>query len=259
MKQPHERALPDRIPLAGTGLTPVAGPGAVITPTAHAALAEALAIAPEGYGVGNLEMLPTTPHRGACRICGQVTDLTREHIPPQSAGNKGQYRSFTFQDWLDRADGQLDLGKGDPGQGGVWGYTLCKPCNDLTGQRYVPEYKAWAIRAAQLLTQAPPPRETDLKPEPFGLTFGFGGEEDGGVAPGDFIREVLSLMCSLGGSWELTHRYPALRRMILDRECAPMPDRMRVYLSICWGPRSRLIGPQLVLDPNKGQWRGSWR
>lgn len=236
------------------GLRAVTKPGTVPSPAAVAGWEQAVAAAPAEYFESTIEMLPQAPHRGRCRICGRDADLTREHIPPQAVGNKGQYRSFTFDEWLNRPEGGLDLYGGDPGQGGVWGYTLCKPCNDLTGQRYGTEYKAWAARAAQLLGDLPSPIEQDRNPEPFGIEFGLGGAEDGGVAPGDFIRQVLSMMCSLSGGWDLAGRHPQIRDMILERACVALPERMAIHLALCWGPRTRMVGPQLTVDAETGHW-----
>jgi hypothetical protein len=224
------------------GLRAVTKPGTVPSPAAVAGWEHAMAVAPAEYFESTIEMLPQASHRGRCRICGRDADLAREHIPPQAVGNKGQYRSFTFDEWLNRPEGGLDLYGGDPGQGGVWGYTLCKPCNDLTGQRYGTEYKAWAARAAHLLGQLPPPTERDRNPEPFGVEFAFGSADDGGVAPGDFVRQVLSMMCSLSGGWDLAGRNPQIRKAILDRACIELPDRMAIHLALCWGPRTRLAG-----------------
>jgi hypothetical protein len=237
------------------GFIAVTKPGVVLTAAARAGWEEAMVVAPAGWvETGGPVMLPREPLTGECRICGQTARLTKEHIPPQGVGNKGQYRGHSFRDWLERAPGGLEMGKGAPGQGGIWGYTLCKRCNDLTGQRYGSEFKAWTARSWQLLGQAGSPRAADLNPHPFGIAFSFGGPEDGGVAPGDFIRQVLSCMCSLSGAWNLAKRHPTIRRIILDRECAPLPDDLRVHLGFCFGPASRLCGPQLSVDSVTGEW-----
>lgn len=212
-----------------------------------------MAAAPPSYGDRRVVMLPTTSHEGPCRICGKTARLTKEHIPPQSVGNKGQYKSFTFQDWLDRPEGQLDLGKGAPGQGGIWGYTLCKPCNELTGQRYSREFRDWNARASALLGDLSA-REQDLNPNLYGAAFQFGGGNDRGVAPGDFVRQVLSIMCSLSGSWNLSTRHPEIRAAIVDRACVSLSDRLRIFLGFCWGPRIRVIGPQLLVSGSEWAW-----
>lgn len=180
--------------------------------------------------------------------------MTREHLPPASAGNKGQYRSFSYSDWLRRDEGSLRLVGGTPGQGGMWGYTLCKACNDLTGHWYGAEYRGWAVRAAKMLAQIPATvAERDDDPVPYGVSFALGGNTDRGVAPGSFIRQVLSCMCSLSSGWDLAGRNPSIREIVIDGACATL-TQVRVFLKFCWGPQSRLVGPQLVCDAETGEW-----
>lgn len=237
------------------GFIAVSKPGVVPTAAARAGWEEAMSVAPAGWvETGGPVMLPRDRAVGECRICGQTASLTREHVPPRAVGNKGQFRGHTFRDWLDRKPGELDMGRGTPGQGGIWGYTLCKNCNDLTGRRYGAEFKAWSERAGQLLRQVGSPRAADLNPRPFGIAFSLGGSEDGGVAPGDFIRQVLSCMCSISGPWNLAERHPIIRRMVLDRECATLPAPLAVHLGFCFGPASRICGPQLSVDNVTGEW-----
>lgn len=237
------------------GFIAVTKPGVLPTGAARAGWEEAMSFAPAGWAdTGGAVMLPVEPLTGPCRICGQAAKLTKEHIPPQGVGNNGQYREHSFSDWLERKPGTLVMRRGTPGQGGIWGFTLCKPCNDLTGQRYGAEFKAWAERGWQLLRQVGSPRLADQNPRPFGLGFSLGGLEDGGVAPGDFIRQVLSCMCSISGSWELAEQYPIIRRMILDRVCGTLPAPLALHLGFCFGPASRICGPQLSVDTVTGNW-----
>lgn len=239
----------------GMGFIAVTKPGVVPSAAARVGWEEAMSHAPAGWAdTGGAVMLPRGPLTGQCRICGKAAKLTKEHIPPRGVGNKGQYRGHSLSDWLEREPGTLDLGKGTPQQGGIWGYTLCKGCNDLTGQRYGSEFRAWAARSWHLLDQAGSPRVADVNPRPFGIAFTFGGPEDGGVAPGDFIRQVLSCMCSISGPWNLAERYPVIRRMILDRECGTLPAPLTLHLGFCFGPASRICGPQLSVDSVTGEW-----
>lgn len=106
------------------GLRAVTKPGTVPSPAAVAGWEQAVAAAPAEYFESTIEMLPQAPHRGRCRICGRDADLTREHIPPQAVGNKGQYRSFTFDEWLNSPKvGSTSTGA-TPGKGAC-GATPC--------------------------------------------------------------------------------------------------------------------------------------
>ena len=211
-----------------------------------------MALAPAGWADAPEEMLRTTPWRGRCRICGETSDLeTKEHIPPRVAGNSGQYRGFSFQDWLDRGTADdLQLSGGRPRQGGTWAYVLCAECNNTTGVRYAREYLGWAARASNLIAQLPSPTQRDEMVEDLGVSFRFGR-----VHPGAFVRQVLSCMCSIAGGWNLTERYPVVREIILDRSIRPMPEGVQLSMAFCWGPRARYSGPLLVVDTTTGEWK----
>jgi hypothetical protein len=220
-----------------------------MTPEIKAALGEAMEHAPEGYGIGEgTPMLPRRRHSGRCRLCGETALLTEEHVPPRNSGNKGQYRSFTFQDWLDRASGGLDLGAGIKGQGGISGYTLCERCNSRTGGEYGSEYQGWAAFASDLLAQLPLEDQSE-KVAPYYMSF-----EVEPVSPGRFVRQVLSMFASVSGDWWITDRMPEIRSIVLDGATAALPETVAIGLSFCAGPRARIVGPQLILNTGSLAW-----
>lgn len=61
-------------------------------------------------------------------------------------------RAHSLDEYLRREDEELP--GGGLRQGGMWGYTLCEPCNNLTGRLYVPEYGRWAVTAVNALAEA---------------------------------------------------------------------------------------------------------
>ena len=102
-----------------------------------------------------IRVLPRKPVTGRCRLCGQEAVLTKEHIPPKSSGNKRTARSHSLDDWMKRNDLD-DVPGGRPEQGGIFGYTLCGPCNSYTGTHYGAEYQRWAEIARTTLGDSPP-------------------------------------------------------------------------------------------------------
>ncbi|MHB8279747.1 MAG: hypothetical protein ACYDIA_19135 [Candidatus Humimicrobiaceae bacterium] len=109
---------------------------------------EAWAAAPPNYtSTGSvtknpLEMLPRKSLKGLCRLCGQESDLTKEHIPPKSSGNKDRHEKYDLDGWL-KSGFAYDKTKLSVEQGGIFGFTLCRECNSLTGKLYGNEYKNW--------------------------------------------------------------------------------------------------------------------
>jgi hypothetical protein len=230
-------------------------------PTARKLLDEAIAAAPAEYVNNNegMEMLPRMSIAGAgkCRLCGNIGKLTKEHIPPFASGNKKSHKALTFDDWLkDRLEVNPES-KYLIRQGGIFGFTLCRQCNSLTGKLYGDEYKKWVERAEKIIEGFGPGIAPHLNTllGPFRECIIFGSKDDGGVRPGAFIRQVLSCMCSLSGSWDLAEKYPVLRRIILEQSTEKMPEGLELGMAIYFGPRVRIHGPQLLVDMRIQTWR----
>ena len=88
-----------------------------------------------------MSKLQNSIKRGICKVCGRLSELTYEHIPPKSAfnNNKHFYISLvnplfenrdaeTFEE-LQRVDPKYVIKK----QGGIGFHSLCKSCNTNFG------------------------------------------------------------------------------------------------------------------------------
>lgn len=73
---------------------------------------------------------PRGDRYGRCRLCGEEQQLSKTHVPPKGAGNRGEARPAVVRTGDDRVP-TLDLGR--PNQGGMWGYWFCVDCNQKTG------------------------------------------------------------------------------------------------------------------------------
>ena len=235
----------------------VGGPGARRdNPEARWLWTEAVSAAPSDYAQDlSTVMLPLRQVTGRCRLCGQNDLLTKEHIPPKASGNRERTFPHTFQDWLQQTN--LDHLGGRPRvqQGGIYGHTLCRSCNSLTGTRYGPEYKRWVDLVKVVMASFPAPAYLDQLDEPLGWPLVLGDPRDGGLRPGALVRQVLSCMCSLSGTWDLAGRHPAVRRIILEGACESLPDNCELGMTLFLGPRARLLGPQLKIDPAAHSWQ----
>lgn len=212
------------------------------------------AAAPPGFLEENVvAMMPRRATSGRCRLCGAIAALTREHIPPRSSGNKATVRSFDYGDWQNREEVD-DLPGGREEQGGVFGYTLCGPCNSYTGAHYGDAYKRCSEAADSIVAGLPPPAQLDRLTEPLGWPF-----EAGNLAnpfrPGAVVRQVLSCFCSLSGSWDLAARHPEVRRVVLEQSCEELALPLAVGMSFFLGPRSRYAGPSLVVLDESSSWQ----
>lgn len=84
---------------------------------------------------------------GVCKLCGQNTKLTFEHVPPQKAFNTSRVKEHPLHELLKTLPSKdndpplsfenLSFRINQRGQGGMY---LCSSCNNNTGNWYVSEY-----------------------------------------------------------------------------------------------------------------------
>jgi hypothetical protein len=73
-----------------------------------------------------------------CGLCGEVREMTKAHVPPQVAGNRGRVTSATVRVHNNvRSMGRLAAG-------GMWMRGLCGDCNSLAGLNYDTAYGDFA-------------------------------------------------------------------------------------------------------------------
>lgn len=222
---------------------------------------EAIAAAPKGYLVTDnqdqTEMLPKKPLVDRCRLCGKTKELTKEHIPPKASGNKARLTTLSFDDWLKDHLETDATSKHLIQQGGLFGYTLCKDCNSFTGNKYGNEYISWVTKANKVIqdlgTGIVPSLDQSIGP--FIKSITFGNTTEGSVKPGALVRQVLSCMCSLSGKWDLAAKHPEIRRIVLEQTAETLPTGMELGMSLYFGPKIRIHGPQLRVDYKTGIWR----
>jgi hypothetical protein len=196
--------------------------------------------------------MPSKPRTARCRICGEKRKLTREHVPPAAAFNLDRTRVQTAGEWLKRRDENIPSGA--IRQGGIWAYTLCKPCNDVTGGQYGDEYRRWSGTILNMLAyMGTNVRELETERQARRGRFSMVGKSD--PRPGAMVRQILSLMCSVSAGFDLAGRYPAIRRIILGSTTEPLPDGMSLGLTVYLSTRSRISAPMLSLDTSRPMWR----
>lgn len=87
------------------------------------------------------------PIFGECRICGEYSQLTFEHVPPRSSFNNSSVSLLSGDELIktitddSRKPWQLPKNSGKIQQRGRGDYYLCSSCNSKTGKWYGSEYK----------------------------------------------------------------------------------------------------------------------
>lgn len=222
---------------------------------------EAMAAAPiDILSQGVVKMLPRKKLTGKCKICGKIAELTKEHIPPKGSGNKYRSIDHSVTDWLANQNLDVISTKGKTQQGGIYGYTLCATCNNLTGALYGSEYQKWVIGGFAALASLPEtPGELNKQMGADGkwswTLEATVGSQNNPIYPGAFVREILSMFCSLSVSWDLAERYPEIRKIILDQAVEPLPAGFDLAMGLYLGPMLRFSGPQLLVDVADGLWQ----
>lgn len=99
-------------------------------------------------------------HPGQCKICGQMKELTAEHIPPKNAFNSTNVMVASFEEvakTMTGADGRMPWDtqglKGAIQQGGHKKYCLCRECNNNTGSWYMRSYTDFAKTINAMIQQ----------------------------------------------------------------------------------------------------------
>ncbi len=139
-----------------------------------------------------------------CALCGKSCNLTFEHIPPESAFNNSPARPVTADKLLgkDKLPWDIEGLRYINQQQGLGRYSLCSKCNNNTGSWYGDEYVKFAYSIACAFS--------DLKvyeSKAIGLE---------GVHPLRFIKQVISMFCSINGYCDDT-RFEDLRNFVLDK------------------------------------------
>lgn len=152
---------------------------------------------------------------GECCICGNVENLTFEHVPPRAAFNG--HRIF-------EADiTKLMEGKWAPGeqptegtykQRGAGRYSLCGKCNNDTGTWYGESYVQVAKQAMYLLYRS---RGTLSLAYPYGMY------------PLRFLKQIVTMFFSACGP-ALQRKNPDLVRFVLNRDTRQLPSKIQFYI-----------------------------
>ena len=164
---------------------------------------------------------------GTCRLCGEDTLLSYEHVPPKVAFNKNtKFVSVDFEEYIKVENALKNPPKGKTKQGGIGYNSFCVKCNNFLGLKYVPAYKDWAIGGMQLLN----------KKEEYGL-HSYTIKE---IEPLKIIKHVISMFLAINGEWFLKS-FPELSSFLNSPETKELPDKFRVFTYLTRAERFRYM------------------
>lgn len=157
---------------------------------------------------------------GNCRICGKQSKLTKEHIPPKGAYNKGDFYVSSVNPLLEKRETtnfedliQFDITKATKKQGGIGFYTLCKHCNNSTGSWYGNDYIKWIQQTIDFL------RAQHSQPIPANFVT---------IYPLRVLKQIVAMFFSLNHTSFRTE-FPSLSNFILHKENTVLDKKIRVF------------------------------
>lgn len=173
---------------------------------------------------------------GRCRICGEDSELTFEHVPPRKAFNQRTVRVFKGEQIMELGpDGPFDRG-GRLEQGGTGAHTLCGRCNNLTGAWYADDFVKWCYQGMSVLERC------DGTPSIVYLYK---------VYPLRVIKQITTMFCS-ANSVGFTDKWVDLRRFLLNRWTRPLPAGLRICIYFNTEGQGRMVGGAGILNLETG-------
>jgi hypothetical protein len=170
---------------------------------------------------------------GECRLCGTVTKLSFEHVPPRSAFNDRPIVNPDVKRLIGSHDiSILDRLAGKTQQRGAGAYTLCASCNNRTGQWYGPAYAGWAIQGYDILSRA--------QGEPT-LLYPFH------LFPLRVFKQIVCMFFSANGPG-FRGANQELVRFVLNREHKYINPKVQIFAYYTNSDRSRQAGITGVLE-----------
>jgi hypothetical protein len=181
----------------------------------------------------NKAAMARKPLIGECRLCGAVTELSFEHVPPRSAFNDRPIVDPDVKKLIESHDiSILDRLSGKTQQRGAGGYTLCTSCNNQTGKWYGPAYAGWAYQGYDILSQA---RGEPTLLYPFHLF------------PLRVFKQIVCMFFSANGPG-FRAANQELVRFVLNRDHKYIDPKIRIFAYYTNSGRSRQAGITGMLE-----------
>lgn len=158
---------------------------------------------------------------GKCAICGKEENMSFEHLPPQSTGNKGRLELIDFVSLINI--NQKKIGK--ILQNGVGYYSLCESCNSFTGSLYGNAYTYW-VNQIDFLNKNENLEKGILKETPISFY------------PLRGLKQVVSMFLSLNGGIIEEDISKQFKEFLLEKENQNLPKNFHFYFYVV-SPKTR--------------------
>lgn len=154
-------------------------------------------------------------HIGKCKLCGQIKEMTFEHVPPRVAFNKTtKHKSISIDDFSKIESLESFNPKGRIFQGGIGYYALCKECNSFLGRNYVRSYENWVKSGYEVLSQG---------------TFDYYKYIALNQAPLKILKQIASMIIVMNEDWFI-EEFPELVDFVNNPNLNILHDKFKIFL-----------------------------
>ena len=150
---------------------------------------------------------------GKCAVCGEKRKLTFEHVPPRAAFNDKPIYVQNFSHLYDKTSHVY--GKRMKSNKGFGEYTLCKPCNNNTGDWYARDFADFAKQGMHILKEERKSREIVN----FELM----------IKPLNVFKEIATMFLSADKLGVFLNT-KGFKEFILNREVKNFPEEIDIYM-----------------------------
>lgn len=171
---------------------------------------------------------------GTCRLCGDETMLSYEHVPPRVTFNKGTYVEKDFREFIGPGSRDWDEppdGRGKQIQGGNGGKWLCRKCNSFLGREYVSDYSTMVLALG---------KGTLNEDHEIVLT---------GIRLKRVFKQIIGMFCAVN---PVGPKWPAVVRFVRELDEPRLPECLRVFMFTCYGPTFHLYPFQSIVKGKTG-------
>ena len=172
-------------------------------------------------------MFPTEK-TGYCRVCGEKTALSKEHIIPKKAGGNRRVKLYTAREVFQNK-GNMSKVHGRIVQTGLCGRTLCEKCNNHSGHYYDDAFSnflnAINYNVDVLLRKS---RVSCSMPDCSGITIE--NRRPHKIKPMNIAKRVLVTFCS-NEQWPISKNFPEIRNTIIEHTYKPCTEGFRIFFS----------------------------
>lgn len=153
--------------------------------------------------------------KGHCHLCGNLSELSFDHVPPRAAFNKRtRYQEIPILKYLKVHNPFKEKQRGKIQQGGIGYYSLCRSCNSFIGLNYTPDYVKYSNSFIEF-----------VKKDGFNH-FEF---EMHSFTALNVLKQTVAMFISLN-SWEFLENHPDLRNFVSEIDNNILPDRYRFFI-----------------------------